>query len=350
MVVADGGHAGSTGAGAVPGVSGLPRDRRPVSDGWRVRVCDRAGHTRGAGVLIDADLVLTAANVLADRHQAAGDAVTVAFPASGARGVKVPASRVRPPAQRPDDRPADRPDHGPDGRSGGWAAYADRFALLRLSRPPAATPVRLARCGEPGNRAVSLYGYPRGMTDGVWARARACGDPAPTSGCIQLAADTVPAQRIGRGFRGAGVLDVRSGAVIGIVVAEDPASTAHRAWMLPVEAAAPAFPAVTGLIAAGPVLRRGWLLDLLDTLLAVPSVADQRTRDQIVSLLRPDIAATVRRHPAAHFDTWAILRICLTFPDGLPELVEVIRVFEGDSIPMLQLARAVAHLPTEAAF
>jgi hypothetical protein len=293
-----------------------------TADSWRVRICDRAGHTHGAGVLVDADLVLTAASVPADHHPVLHIAPTAAVRREHGGERRISAVRVPPAA----------------------AGNSTQFALLRLNERAVASPARLAPCRAPANRPVSLYGYPRGLTGGVWARARVCDGPSPT-GCVPLAADTEPSTRIGRGFRGAGVLDPRSGAVIGIVVADDAAAGTYRAWMRPIEAAADPYPALAGLITAPRPLRRGWLYELLEVLLAVPAVADPASRDQIVRLLRPDIAAAVPRHPAARFDVWAVLRTCLLYPDGLPELVEVIRVFEGDSIPMLQLSRAAAQLP-----
>lgn len=319
---------GSSAAGLPVPAMGGPQ----VCEGWRVRVCDLAGHTRGAGVLVDTDLVLTAADVLGDRHDPTPDgppraAVTVAFPAARSGGA-VPAAV-----------------HVADVAAG---TAVGRLALLHLASQSPAGPARLAACGEPGNRPVLVHGYPPRLAEGIWARARAAGGRAPGSGCIQLAADTVPCPRIGRGFRGAGVLDAHSGAVIGIVVAEDPTAAAPHAWMLPIEAAIEVFPALTRQLAAARPLRRGWLFDLLDTMLAVPAVADDRSREQIICLLRRDIGATIGRRPNARLDTWAILQTCLNFPNGLPELLEAIRAVEGDSVPMLRLIRGVAEVPVDA--
>jgi hypothetical protein len=319
--------------GAQPGTAGMsvPSPGGPqVCDGWRVRVCDAAGHTRGAGILVEADLVLTAADVLGDRHDRAGggrlSTVTAAFPGTRVGDRRQPLARIA---------------------SVSTGAATGRLALLHLAGRSPAGPALLAACGEPGNRPVLVHGYPPRLADGVWARARAAGAPAPGSGCIQLAADTVPCPRIGRGFRGAGVLDARSGAVIGIVVAEDPTAAVPHAWMLPVEAVIEAFPALVGQLAEPRPLRRGWLFDLLDTMLAVPAVADERSRDQIVRLLRPDIATTISRRPNAHFDTWAVLQTCLNFPDGLTELVDAIRAVEGETLPLLRLAQQAAAVPAD---
>jgi hypothetical protein len=143
------------------------------------------------------------------------------------------------------------------------------------------------------------------------------------------------------------VLDAQSGAVIGIVVAEDPTAAAAHAWMLPVEAVIEAFPALIGQLAEPRPLRRGWLFDLLDTLLAVPAVADERSRDQIVRLLRPDIGTTISRRSNARLDTWAVLQTCLSFQDGLAELVDAIRAVEGESFPLLRLTQQAAGVPAD---
>jgi Effector-associated domain 2 len=90
------------------------------------------------------------------------------------------------------------------------------------------------------------------------------------------------------------------------------------------------------------VLRRAGLFRVLDAALAVPALADDRSRSMIVQLLRPDIATSVPRHQVASFDVWAILRTCSNHPGGLAELLDVVRAFEGDSVSMRRLSDDIA--------
>jgi hypothetical protein len=92
-------------------------------------------------------------------------------------------------------------------------------------------------------------------------------------------------------------------------------------------------------------MRRAWLFRVLDAALAVPALADDRSRGMVLQLLRPDIATSVQRHQVPRFDLWAILRTCSNHPDGLAELLEVVSAFERDSVSMRRLSEAVAEQP-----
>jgi hypothetical protein len=291
--------------------------------GWRAQVCDADGRPRGAGVLVDSDLVLTSARVLAGmggsspRGGPSAAALSVNFPA--ARAARVQQVSIR----------------GADGAPASTTG-AGQLALLRLAGRSGVEPARLAPCGDPGDRLVWVYGHPPQLAGGIWARARIKRNSGQARAEFEFAADSAPGPLIGRGFGGAGVLVVQTGAVIGVVVGGELKTEAQRALMIPIEVGAEAFPAL------GRLLRRqsplwAWLSQLLDAVLAVPAMADDRSRDMVVQLLRPDIATTVQRHPVARFDVWAILRSCLNYSRGLAELAEVIRVFEGNSTPMQQL-------------
>jgi hypothetical protein len=307
---------------------------RPVGAGWRVRLCGPGGRPLGAGVLVDSDLVLTSARVRAGVQASGVSAdpivvVTVSFPA-GREG-------------------RTRPGHvyGADWLPAATAGAA-RLTLLRLAGRAGVEPARLALCGEPDDRPVLVYGHPPQLGGGVWARVRLGSAGGSSRELVRLTPDTSPGPCLGAGFGGAGVLDVRVGAVVGIVV-EEADFQPPRAWMVSLDAAAAGFPALAGLITLpDPLpLRRGWLFELLDTVLAVPAMADERSRELIVRQLRADIASTVQRNTVARFDVWAILRTCLNYPGGLAELVEVLRVFEGDSVPMQRLAHDIAQLPAD---
>jgi Effector-associated domain 2 len=94
-------------------------------------------------------------------------------------------------------------------------------------------------------------------------------------------------------------------------------------------------------------MRRAPLFRLLEAALAVPALADDRSRNMIVALLPPDVARSVQRYQAARYDVWAILRTCSNYPDGLADLLDVVRAFEGDSGSMRRLSADIAELPPD---
>jgi hypothetical protein len=182
-----------------------------LSDGeqWRVRLVDTEGRTHGAGVQLGRRHVLTCAHVVSD----IGDEVVVK--AGSTTALAVPRHLV--PTL-------------PDGRGD--------VALLELDQELPGDGAVLSRMAVSWDRAVHVFGFPEGIGDGVYARTVLAGPAGPGSEWIQMNARSSVEQRVRRGFSGGGVVDERTGAVLGIVVSEFRDRTQPSAgvsWMIPVE-------------------------------------------------------------------------------------------------------------------
>jgi hypothetical protein len=81
---------------------------------------------------------------------------------------------------------------------------------------------------------------------------------------------------------------------------------------------------------------------LVDALLACPTIRDRHTRDTVVDNLSGDIRNNIQRSSADRVDVMNIVTTVLNYQDGLVELVEVVRTFEGDSLPMRDLDRLLS--------
>ncbi|MGX1885284.1 S1 family peptidase [Streptomyces sp. NPDC055287] len=178
---------------------------RTDQETWRVRLRSAGprGQVLGAGVLLGDGLVLTCAHVIriagTDDHQ---PSVNVEFPGSGGdshclRATVVPSHWV----PRADDHSGD-------------------LALLRLAGPPpVASHATLHRLPTIWNRRVHFAGYPSRITGGKWAEALIKGPGGPGDEWVQIDPVT-EADTLMRRFSGAGVVDNRTGRVIGIVVSK----------------------------------------------------------------------------------------------------------------------------------
>ena len=187
-----------------------------------VRVLDRSGEVVGAGVLVGPDLVATCAHVVAEAVGAdAGGprptrAVVVDFPLRAGS----PAGPVRRAAQVHRWAPIDA-----DGTGD--------VAILRLSEPAPAGVVMppLRRVDRLWDHRFRAFGFPNGMTDGVWTTGRI--RSAQGTGWCQLQGSPGD-QSIEEGFSGTPVWDDETGAVVGLMVAasRDDSTTAY---LIPVD-------------------------------------------------------------------------------------------------------------------
>lgn len=138
--------------------------------------------------------------------------------------------------------------------AGGWFDGDGDLALLEL-----ATPVTELRYATLHQRSVSLMrgqrvrtrGFPADPPDGTWATAIVGRPGGPRGEWVALnripSAHDVP---VAAGFSGAGVVDERTGAVVGLMVAEY--NERDLAWMVPVETVVGYLPALARQVTGGP--------------------------------------------------------------------------------------------------
>lgn len=184
-----------------------PRAAEP----WRVRVRDGRGTVRGAGVLLSDQHVFTCAQVVAGATEVIVEFVGLSD-SPRARARVVPEWCVPSPA-----------DH-----------HRGDVALLQLDRRlPTRVGATLRRAALSWDRDVHLYGFPRGQEGGVYIRTVLRGSDGPNGDWLPMNINRPSEHPIGPGFLGAGVVDERTGHVLGIVVGDH---TDDRAWMIPTEA------------------------------------------------------------------------------------------------------------------
>lgn len=78
-------------------------------------------------------------------------------------------------------------------------------------------------------------------------------------------------------------------------------------------------------------------MELVDALLGCASFRDRGTRDRIVDELPQQISNTITRSDVNRVDAISIVSRCMDFPDGVRILVDRVRAFEGDTIPMSEV-------------
>ncbi|GGO92375.1 effector-associated domain 2-containing protein [Wenjunlia tyrosinilytica] len=120
---------------------------------------------------------------------------------------------------------------------------------------------------------------------------------------------------------------------VGQVLREPPSDPRQRAAGGPAATSAPPLRALTAFVEA---------------LLELPAMTEPAAREQVLGLLRLEVYASVRRHPAARTDTLDIVRTCLRYPGALEELVESVRFFANGSAAIEQVDAAAAELMNHA--
>ena len=76
---------------------------------------------------------------------------------------------------------------------------------------------------------------------------------------------------------------------------------------------------------------------LINALLACPSMSNRQTRNAIVNDLPGDIKNNITRSDVDRVDVSNIVTTCENYANGLDTLIEIVRVFEGNSIPHQKL-------------
>lgn len=75
-------------------------------------------------------------------------------------------------------------------------------------------------------------------------------------------------------------------------------------------------------------------MQLVNALLACPSMANRQTRDTIVNDLRDEIKVNVTRNESARVDVNNIVTTAANYANGLEDLITLVRFYEGDSLSM----------------
>lgn len=310
----------------------------PSSDPWRLTVMDDAGNVVGGAVLVAWRTAITCAHVIDD-----------ALAGQPGRTPRTATLQLGSPTL-PGWLPA-------RVRADGWfPAETDGrgdVAVLELGSEPELLP-RLApavlRPWAGSTRPVRVYGHPATAGGGVYARAVPVGTGGPGGERVQLDAADGTSWPIGAGFSGCGVAGA-VGEVIGIVVAVTGRAERRAAWMIPVEHLARYWPLpqpVPPLGSAGGRPAPVSAARLLPLFTAISSLARHDSREAMIGMLPRQTVGIMNRHNQANFDILGILQACLKFDGGLAEFVEIIRLFEQDSIEMRALDAAISTLPPDA--
>ncbi|MCI2420110.1 TIR domain-containing protein [Saccharopolyspora sp. K220] len=100
-----------------------------------------------------------------------------------------------------------------------------------------------------------------------------------------------------------------------------------------------------GTVDAGdPESPTSGLFEMVDALLAVPSMAEDDTRRILVGQLRSDIAGAIAHHSKARLHVINIVNTCRNYEGGLAMLLSVIEDVEGDSVPVRRLRQTMANV------
>jgi len=87
--------------------------------------------------------------------------------------------------------------------------------------------------------------------------------------------------------------------------------------------------------------------NLIDSLLNCPSLANQHTRQDIINELPSMIRDNVRDNLAARPHILQLVNTCFNYPNGISELLEILRLYEGDSLPMRQVLATWEEILTQ---
>lgn len=308
----------------------------------------------GACVLVDRWHVLTCAHVVA----AGGGQPPGPEPPPGRLPVRFPYA---------DDGPGDSTwTVDAEVADGGWIPATDDgrgdIALLKLTSPaPPTVTVAVLDLGE-GTEEIRAFGHPVDQSHGVWADVRLDGVGGPRGEWMQVASSSDVGRRVERGFSGAGAVDRRSGKIVGIIVAEDPAAGNRVAWMIRMEVVVDYLPNLAPLIGGPPAVpdaptggrpaavrtpsrRLGdeQLKALFGRLWAVPGMPDRPSRDFYLRAVEDRLASRLEftRHAADRLDLWAMMVALLERPGAIRALTGFLAGMHDDHPSMAHLAELV---------
>ncbi|MET0133200.1 MAG: hypothetical protein ABW215_06360 [Kibdelosporangium sp.] len=86
-----------------------------------------------------------------------------------------------------------------------------------------------------------------------------------------------------------------------------------------------------------PLMPGDALTTIVDTLLELPFVRDANSRQPLFDLLRPEITNSVPYQQIPRMQVFALVQTCLRHENGLVDLLEAVRLLDGDSIPVRRL-------------
>lgn len=86
------------------------------------------------------------------------------------------------------------------------------------------------------------------------------------------------------------------------------------------------------------------LFEVVDRLLDIPAMRTPDGRDEVVGLLRGEVAVRIPRRAQPKMDMYSILRTCMDFPGGLAELLTIIRALAGESAQLQALENTIQRL------
>lgn len=289
----------------------------------------------GAGLVLAGGAVLTCAHVLGKEATAdteitvrlLGVTGTPAFPAKVRLGCWVPVAE--------------------DGT--GDVALLD-LAGTGLDRLPGAV---LRELPSPRGRQVRAFGFPVPHDNGIVGGGRIAGSGGPGAEWLQI--DPRPyAERLRPGFSGAGVVDERSGAVVGIVVTTYRDDESSPAWMIPVRTLVRYVPVLSGWVGE-PVACGRWEPSAGMIMIVFGAGADvggdgaRRVVVDVEGKTADEVSRVVRKHSDPHSPSVGLAGIdrapdpAKVFDDVVVPLVRrgatVVLQFDNEDSPAARVAR-----------